>query len=247
MSQTKSNTLLVAGSILAAGVVIALGIMLAGGSEGPQVDENTLREVAIADVSPKDHIQGNMDARVVMVEYSDIGCSHCQNLHSVMNQVVEEYDGEDFAWVYRHLPFRAPTEAHASECIADQAGEEAFWSFLNQAMEQAQTRPITSEEELEALAFSIEGVDEDAFRECQDDSTFVNTVQDHARDAQEAGAQGTPFNVFILQEALSVEKEAQLQSLFGGNLRLSEDKTRVVLSGGMPYEGITALIDTFLE
>lgn len=249
MQTGKQNTLLVAGSILAAGIVIALGIIFAGSGtsvDRVQVDEESLRSVAISEVNDSDHIIGSRDAKVIMVEYSDIGCTHCQALHETMERVVEEYDGSDFAWIFRHLPFRAPTEAHASECVADIAGEEAFWGFMSSAMKNAQTSPVTSEAELTALATSIPGVTKDAFEACQDDAPFVEDIQQDATEAQQAGAQGTPFNVFILQDGLSEEKESLVQNFLGGNARVSEDKTKLVVSGALPYEGMKALIDILL-
>ena len=96
----------------------------------------TSSELAIAPVDEEDHIRGERDAEVVLVEYSDLRCPYCAQFHETMKQVVDNYEGSEIAWVYRHLPIpqlhpQAPRLAQAAECAADAGGEEAFWSFTD--------------------------------------------------------------------------------------------------------------------
>ncbi len=83
-------------------------------------------------VSGDDHITGNADARVVLVEYSDYECPFCKQFHPTMKQLMTEYEG-DIAWVLRDypLPFHpnAQKAAEAAECVADIGGTDAFWEF----------------------------------------------------------------------------------------------------------------------
>ena len=56
-------------------------------------------------------------------------------IHASLQQLVSESNGK-IAWVYRHLPLyqihpQAEPAANASECIAEQLGNEAFWQFAN--------------------------------------------------------------------------------------------------------------------
>jgi|AntRauTorcE11897_2_1112592.scaffolds.fasta_scaffold08011_3 protein-disulfide isomerase len=111
-----------------------IDIMLAD-ADGPETDEVS-GDVAINPVDDNDHIRGNIDAEVVLVEYSDFFCPFCSSFHDTMKQIVGTYEADQVAWVYRHFPIpqlqgheQAPLYAQASECVADLGGNDAFWSF----------------------------------------------------------------------------------------------------------------------
>src|SRR3989344_7899897 len=50
-----------------------------------------------------DHLRGNADAKVFLVEYSDLECPFCAQFHETAKQLIDEYDGR-VAWIYRHFP-----------------------------------------------------------------------------------------------------------------------------------------------
>lgn len=84
-------------------------------------------------VDETDHILGNKDALVSVIEYSDYQCPFCKNFHPTVKRALAEY-GDDINWVYRHFPLEtihpeARPMAHAAECVADLKGNEAFWQF----------------------------------------------------------------------------------------------------------------------
>src|SRR5690606_13191869 len=53
-------------------------------------------------IDEADHIRGDANAPIVIVEYSDLECPYCQRHHETMLSLVDKY-GSDVAWVYRHL------------------------------------------------------------------------------------------------------------------------------------------------
>lgn len=84
-------------------------------------------------VSGSDHLLGNINAMVSVIEYSDYQCPFCKNFHPTLKRVLTEY-GDQINWVYRHLPLEsihpeARPMAHASECVAEAKGNDAFWQF----------------------------------------------------------------------------------------------------------------------
>jgi protein-disulfide isomerase len=98
---------------------------------------STSSDIAINPITDEDHIRGNQDAAVKIVEYSDFGCPYCARFHQTMKQVTNNYDASEVAWVYRHFPIpqlhpQAPRLARASECAADLGGQEAFWTFADE-------------------------------------------------------------------------------------------------------------------
>lgn len=91
------------------------------------IKQGTLRP----DVSTEDHVLGPDDAPVTLVEYGDFQCPHCARAHRVLPKVLKRL-GSRVRFVFRHFPLAeshpdAVHAAEASESVAAQAGEEAFW------------------------------------------------------------------------------------------------------------------------
>ena len=83
------------------------------------------------EVGAEDHMLGPADARVTLVEYGDFQCPHCGRAHRVLPKVLKRL-GSRVRFVFRHFPLAeshpdAVHAAEASESVAAQAGEEAFW------------------------------------------------------------------------------------------------------------------------
>jgi protein-disulfide isomerase len=90
-------------------------------------------------VTDKDHIKGDINAPVKIVEYSDLECPFCKRFHSTLQEVVDSYDGQ-VAWVFRQFPLaqlhpKAVREAEAAECVASLGGNTAFWKFIDKINE----------------------------------------------------------------------------------------------------------------
>lgn len=88
----------------------------------------------LPEVTSDDHIRGNANARLVLVEYSDFECPFCQQFHPTMTQIMSEY-GDQVAWVYRHFPLSfhpsAQKAGEAAECVAKLADNETFWEYAD--------------------------------------------------------------------------------------------------------------------
>jgi protein-disulfide isomerase len=77
---------------------------------------------------PIEHVLGNPDAAVTVLEYGDFECPYCAAAAPVLRQLVEESDGR-VRLVFRHFPI-ASTHPHAltAALAAEAAGEQgAFW------------------------------------------------------------------------------------------------------------------------
>ena len=83
----------------------------------------------------RDHIYGNPDAPISLIEYSDFECPYCKRFHVTAKSVVEAFDGK-VNWVYRHFPLAfhnpgAQKQAEASECASELGGNDAFWKYTD--------------------------------------------------------------------------------------------------------------------
>jgi protein-disulfide isomerase len=119
----------------------------------------------------KDHIRGNKNARIALIEYSDMECPYCKAVHPTYKQIIDQY-GDKVMWVYRHFPLdfhaNAMKQAEASECVAEIGGEDAFWKYVDAIYDRTQSGgqgfPLS---ELGPLAAEI-GVNQGRFQACLD-------------------------------------------------------------------------------
>lgn len=166
----------------------------------PPVDGKLSEDQAgkVEKVSDKDHIRGNKDAKVFLIEYSDFECSFCARFHPTTQQVLGEY-GDDVAWVYRHFPLdtihpRARPVAQASECVAELGGEDVFWSFIDEIFENQET--ALSDSGLKNTASKL-GLDANAFSNCVESEKHKDKVEDQYQGGLTAGVTGTPGNFIV--------------------------------------------------
>ncbi len=141
-----------------------------------------------------DHLYGDPNAPITLVEYSDFDCPYCKQFHSVAKAFVDESSGQ-VNWIYRHLPLpmhnSALPKALASECAFEQGGSDAFWKFANALFE----KPVSASE-LGSVAKDT-GLDEKKFQDCLSSEKHKDRVQRDSTDAQAAGLNGTPGNVLF--------------------------------------------------
>lgn len=198
---TESRKLSMPVAILLAGIIIALAVLVSGrggiqlGNGGKiKVQEAGNAEKVMEPVTSSDHIRGNLEkAKVAVVEFSDLQCPYCKQIHPILAQMSEAY-GDDVVWVYRHFPLesihpRARISAHASECVAELAGNDGFWKFID-GIFTFEGDPLT-DENLALLATSA-GANTDAFKACQTEGKYDSKIDAHLTDASLSGAGGTP-------------------------------------------------------
>jgi protein-disulfide isomerase len=195
-------SIIVAGALIAGAVIYVKGgnkSQIAGVAEGIQdhPEENMLP------VTADDHILGNPNAPIKLVEYSDTDCPYCQNFQKTLNQVMDEYgkDGK-VAWVYRHFAFhpKAPKEAEAAECVAEIGGNAKFFEYIDLLFSKknfTQSPYVGLDpKELPVLAGSI-GVDKVAVNSCLESGRYKKKIEDQYQQAIDAGAQGTPHTIIV--------------------------------------------------
>lgn len=234
-TQSLKSTLGVPIAIVIGALVIGMAIIYTGnqktgnpvqvGGDAPQ--EQKTAEIDVAPVTEKDHIRGNPNAPIVIVEYSDFDCPFCKNFHETMQKVMETYgkDGK-VAWVYRQFPLvqlhpNSPKVSAASECVASLGGNEAFWKFADLVVSDRGTNEPTNVTKLPEYAAQA-GVDKTKFTACLDAGTFTEKIQNDVQAAMKAGAQGTPYSILIAGDQQGP------------------------IDGAQPYANVKQMIDTVL-
>ncbi|MEX2054357.1 MAG: thioredoxin domain-containing protein [Candidatus Colwellbacteria bacterium] len=186
--------------------IVFVGILIAGalfltGDKG--IPPDTALETT--DIQPNesfrlpsdtDHLRGDPDAPVAIIEFSDFECPFCAQIHHTLARIVEE--NSDVKWIYRHFPLstihpKAIAAAVASECIANLSGNEAFWLFVDEAFS---NQRLLSDSWYRIQAESL-GVNPGDFDSCMEDQSVVAGIQRDLDEAINSGGTGTPYIVVV--------------------------------------------------
>jgi len=161
-----------------------------------QIKSTASEAKRVPPVNEKDHVYGQQDARFSIIEYSDFQCAYCTRFHSTAKQIVDSSNGQ-VNWIYRHFPlsFHEPVatkQAVASECVAELAGNDGFWSFTNAVFEQG----ISDDDSMLQLAKNV-GADEDKYKSCVQSGRHDQRIKTDIADATDIGVTGTPGNILL--------------------------------------------------
>jgi protein-disulfide isomerase len=165
----------------------------------------------------RDHIFGNPNARVSLIEYSDFECPFCKRFHGTPKEIVEAYNGE-VNWIYRHFPLEihnpgAQKQAEASECVSALGGNEAFWKFADAIYARTQSNgngfPLS---QIVPLGKEV-GIDENQLKQCIDGGKYVSRVQEDLEDGTKIGITGTPANILLRNDTGEVALKMGAQPL----------------------------------
>lgn len=170
-------------------------------------------------VSDDDHIRGNKNAEITIIEYSDFECPFCGNFHPTMQQVMSNYEGK-VRWIYRHFPLSfhpsALPAANAAECASEQG---KFWEFAdalfaNQAsLSDSYYKQLATDQKLNVSKWE----------DCYKANKYNDKIQTQSQEGANAGVSGTP-----------------------GSFIINQDGNAIPIKGALPYSSVSAAIDQLL-
>lgn len=166
-----------------------------------QVDADT-QQIPATELALRsdDHVLGNQNADVLVIEYSDTECPFCKKFHETMLEVMDQYrKAGTVAWVYRHYPLdqlhpKAHKEAEALECANAQGGNEAFWTYAAKLFAVTPSNNGLDSAELPKIASDI-GLNVASFNTCLTSGTYAARVDKDIESGVNVGAKGTPYSV----------------------------------------------------
>lgn len=165
---------------------------------GTQPSVSTLDEASRAALMENAVVEGNANADIVMIEYSDLECPFCimqHNDHTILEQARAEF-GDSLAYVFKNHRGvnHAGTEVKALGvlCANKLGGQESYSAFYNEIFANSTSRgdfyPVA---DLPALAEKI-GLDKQAWQSCVDGKEFLAQFEKETAEAQKYGLRGTP-------------------------------------------------------
>lgn len=142
----------------------------------------------------EDHVKGNPDSDVVLIEYSDFQCPACGQLEPVLQEVMDKY-GDQIRFEYKHFPlitihpFALPA-ARASEAAAQQG---KFWEMHDKLFENQTVWSGGSNADAYFIKYAEEiGLDVPTFRKHLSSSLISDSITESFKEAQGLGLTGTP-------------------------------------------------------
>lgn len=174
-----------------------------------------------------DHVRGNKNAKVALVVYTDYECPFCKQFHDTATQVLEQYK-DKVKVVYRHYPLSFHAHAHkaaeTAECVAKNAGEDAFWKFTDLYFKTTDSSGTGVKiEDMPGLAAQA-GANEAAVKKCLDNDEMAAKVDDSLNGGTLAGVSGTP-----------------------GTIVIAPDNQFDFISGAQPMAAVKATLDKYVK
>ena len=174
-------------------------------------------------VTDADHIQGDKNADVLLIEYSDLQCPFCGSFQPTAEKIYSEYKGK-VALVYRHFPLdtihpKARPAAVASECVASLGGNKSFWEFIGKIFAD-QTGAL---DKLSDIAKQV-GVNTADLDKCIAEKKMDSKVEEQYQGGSAAGVNGTPASFLV-------NKKGEVW----------------LISGALPFEQMKAKVDEALK
>ncbi len=202
----KFNTQQIISAIIVIGFFIVGAILLKGSTppniaEGSPADNsNQLAKLPVRPVDASEHILGNPEAEVFIVEYSDTECPYCKVFHGTVHNIISD-ESEKVAWVYRHYPIpqlhpKATHEAVATECAWEQGGNEAFWQYTDQVYIRTNSNNSLEVSELPKIAGDL-GLNVAQFNACLSSEKYADKVQADIDNGEKLGIRGTPTSFIV--------------------------------------------------
>jgi len=230
----------VPGAIIIAGLLIAGAVLYGGGSGNLKKEENSgsqgekaVQQASALDnmnpVTEKDHILGDVNAPVKIVEYSDLECPFCKRFHQTTKQIMDEYGKSgEVALVFRHFPLaqlhsKAPKEAEATECAAELGGNASFWAYVDRLFEITPSNNRLELSQLPEIAAYI-GLDKTKFSICLESGKYADKVAKDLANAAATGGRGTPWSIVV-----------------------ARDGSKYPINGALPFSQVKTIIEAALK
>ncbi|MEW6748294.1 MAG: DsbA family protein [Candidatus Micrarchaeota archaeon] len=138
-----------------------------------------------------DHVKGDMNAPVTMVEFSDFECPFCGRYYEdTYKRINEEYIATGkVRYAFRDYPLGfhpyAQNAAEAAQCAGDQG---RYWEMHDKLFENQDALSVS-----DLRRYSAElGLDTSMFDQCLDSGKYSQEVQADKRAGDAAGVSGTP-------------------------------------------------------
>ncbi len=140
-------------------------------------------------VSSRDHIRGDLEARLTLVEYGDYECPYCRAAHPVVKEVERRLNGQ-LCFAYRHFPIvnAHPHALRAAEAAAAAGAQGRFWPMHDRLYE---SNLVLDDDTLVRHAVQL-GLDARRFVADLGAERHLDRIREDMSSGARSGVNGTP-------------------------------------------------------
>jgi len=140
-------------------------------------------------VTSTDHIRGNKNAKVTLVEFSDFQCPFCEQFNPTVDKILADYK-DKVRLVFKNYPLTtihnmAQKAAEAAECAGQQ---NKYWEMHDKLFANQSTLSV---ENFKIWAKEL-GLKESTFNSCLDESKTAAKITADQTYGDSIGVNGTP-------------------------------------------------------
>ncbi len=192
------NILIVAGGVVAV-AAIAAGVYFGTRAPAPGpapiavASSSAPNKAALESVQPGDHVLGDANAPITVIEYASLTCSHCAHFHTqILPEIKKKWiDTGKVKLIYRDFPLDqiAAKAAQIAEC----AGNDRYFGVVDLIF-RSQPQWATSADPLAELAkpLRIAGLGENEIKACLANEAMSNAVIKDYQGGEAMGVNSTP-------------------------------------------------------
>lgn len=199
-------------------IFVAVCVVVLGGlvalSRGNQTDVSKINETKVIAASAEngniaDHVFGNADSKVLLIEYGDYQCPACGSAYPNLKSLSEEFK-DKLAFVFRNLPLTSiHPNARAGAAAAEAAGLQGkFWEMHNKLYEEQNSWSNASTENrlgfFESYAKAVGVKDIEKFKTDMDGKAVADKIGFDMALAKKINASATPT---ILLDGKKIESD----------------------------------------
>ena len=152
-------------------------------------------------IKENSYIKWNPDAKITWVEYSDLECPYCAQLHNNWTpKDLEEKYGEDLNIAFNHFPLdfhaNAMPWAKILECVWELNGTEKFYELIEVVFEEEKSSKSFIKEKAEEMWVNIDNLEK-----CIDEDKYEDKIKTQTQTWNKLfGITWTPGNILINNE-----------------------------------------------
>ncbi len=141
----------------------------------------------------KSHIKGSTEAKVTLVEFSDLQCPACASFQPFVKDLTDQY-GDKLSFEYKHFPLPIHPFAIQAAVAAEAAGQQdKFFEFHDKLFENQTTWSNSATPQVFFMQYAEElELDMDKFKRHMRSSVLKDNVEAQFTEGKNAGVTGTP-------------------------------------------------------